>query len=93
MESFSFIERLFESNVHALDRFETRSEALDPMLDEVIGAKKTLTAALSGEQQALLEAYVDAYVAYARQTERETFTRGFRFGASCILDTFVLKDE
>ncbi len=84
MNKADFIERLSE-NYRYSDSRQNR------ILKEISEAENELQNLLEGNEKNIFVKYVELQRRHLLTNEFDSFAEGFRFGASCMLETFFLK--
>ena len=93
MDKINFLAELFESEIYNVSRFSHHSKEFQKILNSILETAKELNALLSDNQKELFSKYTDLQEHYVTVNEFESFSEGFRLGASCVLDTFILKND
>jgi hypothetical protein len=93
MNKTNFIEELFESEIYNVSRFKHHSNDFSDILNNILKTGKELEAILGENEKALFLKYMDLQEHYVTANEFESFAEGFRLGAGCMLDTFMLKND
>ncbi|MHB1314884.1 MAG: DUF6809 family protein [Christensenellales bacterium] len=89
----SFIRALYFGNVDPQAKGFDRHSAYGKAMDAVAKNEGILTGVLTGNEKEVFLDYVSAWSEVLGITAAETFTDGFRLGASFTLDAFLNTDS
>ena len=88
----SFIEEFYYGNIDPQNSGFEDDESVQHELRTISENEDWLTGHLTGEEKKRFLDFADAWSAYNGDATLEGFITGFRLGARCVLDTFILPE-
>lgn len=85
----NIIEELYYGNIEPQELNSELSAKLKKKLSNLAEKEEHLAARLNGEDKALFQNYVSAYIEFSTSSNADSFISGFRLGAKFTYDTFV----
>ncbi len=85
----NIIEELFYGNLEPQEVNSELTPKLKRKLSNLAEKEEQLTARLTGENKAMFQNYVSAYIEFSTSSNADSFISGFRLGAKFTYDTFV----
>ena len=84
-----FIENFYYGNIDPQFRSFQRGDPVKKISADINQLEEQLTNRLQGEEKRMFLNFVNAYGEMMGESNLESFTSGFRYGAKFMLDTFL----